>query len=79
MLFRDKFSSGGRSSKFLADNAFSVYVFHPLILVATARLMSGVNWLPLVKFVALTVMGSIACFALSAVFFRKIPGLRRVV
>jgi glucan biosynthesis protein C len=35
--FREKFNSQGRLAKFLSDNAFSVYVFHPPIVIFAAR------------------------------------------
>jgi hypothetical protein len=37
-------------AKFLSDNAFSVYVFHPVFVIAGARAMHGIIWRPLVKF-----------------------------
>ncbi len=78
-LFRDKLNSQGRLAKFLSDNAFSVYVFHPPIIIIAARLLSHASWLPLVKFATLTGVGAVASFGLSAVLFRRIPVLRRII
>lgn len=79
VLFRDRFNSQGRVAKFLSDNAFSVYVFHAPIVIIAARLLSRASWHPLVKFAALTGIGAAVTFALSAVLFRRIPALRRIL
>lgn len=79
VLFRDKFSRQGRFGKFLSDNAFSVYVFHPPIVIIGARMVHGVPWPPLVKFAALTCIGVVASFGLSAAVFRRIPVLRAIL
>jgi hypothetical protein len=46
------------------------------VVVSIARLLYGVPWHPLVKFVTLTGSATAASFALSAVVFSRIPGLR---
>jgi hypothetical protein len=79
VLFREKFNVQGRVGKFLSDNAFSVYVFHPPIVIAGARLLHSVAWHPLLKFGTLTAFGLIVSFALSAAVFRRIPVLRQIL
>lgn len=79
VIFRERFPAQGRISRFLSENAFSVYVFHPPILIAAARMLSGVVWLSLVKFAALSVLSAVGSFGLSALIFRRIPGLRRIL
>jgi surface polysaccharide O-acyltransferase-like enzyme len=79
VLFREKFARQGRFSKFLSTNAFSVYVFHPPIVILGARMLHSVPWHPLVKFVALTCIGVAASFGLSAAIFRRIPLLRAIL
>jgi fucose 4-O-acetylase-like acetyltransferase len=79
VLFREKCNSQGRLSKFLSENAFSVYVFHPPIVILAARMLHGVLWHPLVKFAMLTAIGATASFALSAAVFRRIPLLRNIL
>ncbi|HEY2401716.1 MAG TPA: hypothetical protein VGI23_15300, partial [Steroidobacteraceae bacterium] len=76
VIFREKLNLHGRISKFAADNAFSVYVIHAPVVAAIARLLYGVPWHPLVKFVTLTGSATAASFALSAVVLSRIPGLR---
>ena len=79
VLYRDKFNSQGPFSKFLSDNAFSVYVFHPPIVILGARLLHGVPWHPILKFAMLTAIAVVVSFALSAAVFRKIPLLRAIL
>jgi glucans biosynthesis protein C len=79
VFYREKFSTQGRLAKFLSANAFSVYVFHPPIVILGARLLHGVHWHPLLKFAALTLIGVVATYALSAAVFRRIPYLRAIL
>jgi len=79
VLFREKFPHQGRLGKFMSDNAFSVYVFHPPIVITGARLLHGVLWHPLVKFAALTCFSVVVTYALSAAVFRRIPFLREIL
>jgi surface polysaccharide O-acyltransferase-like enzyme len=78
-LFRARFNQQGRRAKFFSDNAFAVYVFHPPILIAITLGMTGLHWLPALKFVLATVLCIAASFALSAGVFRKIPGLKKIL
>lgn len=79
VVFREKFNSQGRLARFLSANAFSVYVFHPPIVIFAARILHQVSWHPLLKFVILSVVGVVASFTLSAAVFRRIPFLRSIV
>lgn len=67
-------------ARFLSANAFSVYVFHPPVLIAAARWLSAVHWHPLVKLVLLTVIAAAAAsFTPSATVLRRIPVLRAIL
>jgi len=79
VLFRDTFDSQGSVAKFLSDNAFSVYVFHPPIVIMGARLLRMVRWCPLEKFVVLWAIAATVTFALSAAVFRRVPLLRAML
>lgn len=37
VVFRERFNSGGRLPRFMADNSFAVYFFHPVILIQRHR------------------------------------------
>lgn len=79
VFYREKFNCQGRIAKFLSDNAFSVYVFHPPILIGTARLLTRSPAPALAKFAALTIISVIVTFALSSLVFRRLPLVRRIV
>jgi glucans biosynthesis protein C len=79
VVFSRRFNSQGRFATFMSDNAFSVYVFHPPLVILGARVLHGVAWAPLLKFAVLTIGASTAAFIFSAAVFRKIPGLRTIV
>ncbi len=79
VLFREYFNSQGRLGKFLSDNAFSVYVFHPPVVIAGARLLQPFAWPAPLKFALLTGFGVIVSFALSAAVFRRTPLVRQML
>jgi len=78
-LFRARFNRQGRWANFFSDNAFAVYVFHTPILIAITVGMTGLHWLPLLKFVVATVLCIVASFVLSSGIFRRIPGLKKIL
>ena len=78
-LFREKCNKQGSLARFLSQNAFSVYVFHPPILILTARLMHELTWQPILKFLVLTAIAACVSFVLSAAIFRRTPFLRRIL
>ncbi len=78
-LFREKFNTQGRLARFLSDNAFSVFGFHPPFVILGARLLHGLPLVPLAKFVVLTGLGVSVTYALSALVFRRIPYLRAIL
>jgi glucan biosynthesis protein C len=79
VIFCDLFNRQGRLAKFMSDNAFSVYVFHPPVVTLAARMQHSLMLPPILKFLTLTCIGVVMSFALSAVVFRRIPLLRRIL
>lgn len=79
VIYRERFNSQGLAARFLSDNAFAVYVFHPPVIIGIARVMRSAAWHPLVQFAALTVAAAAATFALSAAVFRRIPLLKSIL
>ncbi|HVU95573.1 MAG TPA: acyltransferase family protein [Puia sp.] len=78
-LFREKFNRQGPRAGFFSANAFAVYVFHPPILIAITRLMSGWQGEALLKFLVATVLSIVATYALSAGVFRRLPLLKNIL
>jgi glucans biosynthesis protein C len=79
VIYGKSYNEQGRLEKFLSDNAFSVYVFHPPILILLARSMHSLAWPSFIKFVVLTTLSAVSCFVLSAIVFRRIPLLQRIL
>jgi glucan biosynthesis protein C len=79
VIYARKFNSQGPLAKLLSDNAFSVYVFHPPILILAARAMHPLAWPAIPKFLLLTTIAAVASFTLSAAVFRRIPLLRNIL
>jgi len=79
VIYRKSYNEQGRLERLLSDNAFSVYVFHPPILILLARVLHATAWPVLVKLAALTVLSAICTFVLSAAVFRRIPLLREIL
>ena len=79
VIFRKVYNTQGRFEKFMSDNAFSVYVFHPPFVILGARLLHPIVGAPLFKFAALTLVACAATFVLSAAVFRRIPVLRTIL
>ena len=78
-LYRQCFNRQGRSAKFLSDNAFAVYLFHPPVIIALAILLHSVAAPPLVKAALLTACAAVVTFTLSALVFRRLPILSRIL
>lgn len=78
-VFREKFNHQSKLAKTLSDNAVAVYMFHPLIIVSVALLLSPVALYPIVKWLLLCVICVPLCFAATHFVFRRIPLLKDVL
>lgn len=78
-VFREKFNHQSKLIKTLSDNAFAVYMFHPLIIVPVTLLLSSVALYPIVKWFMLCVICVPLCFAATHFVFRRIPLLKNVL
>jgi fucose 4-O-acetylase-like acetyltransferase len=78
-IYRRYFDRQGRWAKFLSDNAFAVYLFHPPVIIALALLLHSFVAPALVKAAVLTACAAVVTYALSALVFRRIPVLSRIL
>jgi glucans biosynthesis protein C len=78
-LFREKFNRQGTYARFFSASAFAVYVFHTPVLIVITRIMTGLHWLPLLKFLLATLLAIALTYTLSAWIFRKIPLLKNIL
>lgn len=79
VIFRDHFSETGKLSRFLSDNSFSVYLFHPPILILVTLALKDMAWHPMMKFAVSSALAVPICFLASHFIFRRIPLLKRVL
>ena len=76
--FRKRFDRQNRLTRELADDAFGVYVFHPVIIVPLAIALSGITMNLSLKFLWVTPLALAICYVVVAVL-RRLPGLRRIL
>jgi len=77
--FRERVNGTGRAARFLSDNAFAVYMFHPLVLIAITLALHGWEAPAVVRFAGASVLAIIGTFGLSALVLRRIGVMRRVL
>jgi len=79
VVFREHFDVQGRIARFMADNAFAVYVFHPPILIGIAIMLRTIEIPALPKSLLLVALSAAASFAAAQLVFRRIPWLKRIL
>lgn len=77
VLFREKYNTQGRLSRFLSENAFGVYVFHAPILVALSMVLRNITTYPLLKMILVSIITLPVCFGFSYLV-RKIPWFKSI-
>jgi glucan biosynthesis protein C len=77
--FRAYAAGQGPLARFMARNAFAVYVIHPPLLVSLALALSGYALPAVTKFAVLWALGAALCFALAAPLARMLPGIGRIL
>ncbi len=76
--YREKRNSQGSLQKALSASAYTVYIFHSLILVALSLAFRNVDISPTVKFVILAPIVLVSCFVISN-GLRKLPLARDIL
>lgn len=79
VIFRRSFDVQGMFKRFLSDNYFSVYVFHPPILILVTLVLREFRWPPIIKFTIACAIAIPLCFIVSHLVLRRIPLLKRVL
>jgi fucose 4-O-acetylase-like acetyltransferase len=77
--FRERFSQQGKLAGFFSKNAFAVYVFHTPVLIALSKMMIGLHWPLLLKFLLLTLLSILVTYILSAALLRRVPFLKNIL
>jgi peptidoglycan/LPS O-acetylase OafA/YrhL len=78
-LYRRYFDRQGASARFLSDNAFAVYLFHPPVIIVLAILLHQLVAPALLKAALLAACAAVVTFALSALVLRRLPILNRIL
>lgn len=78
-LFRKFLNAQLGILKIMAAEAYSVFIFHPPIVVAATYAIHGLTLQPFLKFTTGFVLSTILCFSVSRFVVRKIPLVDRVV
>ncbi|KAA0547051.1 acyltransferase [Bacillus sp. BGMRC 2118] len=76
--FEQKVHTPNPFKQSLADSAYTVYIIHPVVIVGLSLLLTGIGIYPTVKFVMVSLIGTILCFAISWIII-KIPFANRVL
>ena len=79
VLFRERFNQQGKLARELSANSFSIYLFHPPLLIAVTLAMRGWDAPKLLKFLCATLLGLIVTYLASSLVFRRIPYLKRIL
>jgi glucans biosynthesis protein C len=78
VLFRENWNSQGPKTKKLSQNAFAMYVFQTPFLVLFGVWLEPFQLNPLLKFLALTVLGIGAIYAFCEYILRRIPFMKEI-
>ncbi|MFA6408779.1 MAG: acyltransferase family protein [Gammaproteobacteria bacterium] len=76
-IFKKWFNTQNSLQKFLSDNAFGVYVFHPVVVVATSVLLKNINIYPILKFIVVVLITVPLSFIFAAMI-RKVRILQKL-
>ena len=79
VLFRDRYNHQTKSAKWMSDNCFSVYLFHPPFLIAITLLMRGLVAPKPLKFLCATILAAVVTWLASSLVFRRTPLLKQVL
>jgi len=77
-LFKEQYNRQNELVRRLSGNAFSVFVFHSVIIVSLSLLFASVNLIPIIKFVIVAIIGIPLCFLITDLTIQRIPFLRKL-
>ena len=78
IAFRELFDHSNRLLERMAAASFGAYILHPAIVVALQAVMTGVLLVAFAKFTVVSLLGTVAAFAVAHVAGR-VPGIRAVL
>jgi glucans biosynthesis protein C len=78
VLFRERFNHQGWLARTMSEHAYTVYIIHPLVLVALNHAFRGLNAINVVKFIIVAALAIPLCW-ISAYVVRSLPYAKRVL
>lgn len=78
-LFKQKYNKQNNLIRVMSANAFSVYVFHSIILVALSLSVHSIDMIPFIKFLILIPISISLSFLFSNFIIRKIPFMDKLL
>ncbi|MED4452657.1 acyltransferase family protein [Metabacillus fastidiosus] len=78
IFFRNHVNKNSTVLQMMSDSAYTAFIVHPPIVVFISIIMSKFHIAPFVKFLAVSIAGTIICFLISS-FIIKIPYIRKVL
>ncbi|WP_317954472.1 acyltransferase family protein [Paenibacillus chitinolyticus] len=77
-LFQSRFNTTNVLSKWLSDNAYTVYLIHPPVIVGWTIAFHGIGIPAMIKWVIVSALSVAVCFVIASVI-RMLPYARRVL
>ncbi|REK74178.1 acyltransferase family protein [Paenibacillus paeoniae] len=77
-FFQRRFNKTNRLSKWLSENAYTVYLIHPPIIVGWTLAFHGIGLPAIVKWIIVSALSVCACFIVASAI-RALPYVRRVL
>ncbi|GAB2551208.1 acyltransferase family protein [Gracilibacillus alcaliphilus] len=78
VICRDFWNRRGKLLTFMADNAYTVYLIHIIIVYLLQGIMGEIYMAPFIKFIIVSIVGMILSFVISH-FIRKIPFVKMIL
>jgi surface polysaccharide O-acyltransferase-like enzyme len=78
-ILRDRIKLADKLSGFLSSNSFSVYMFHPIVLVSASLLLRPWQGYPVLKLIIAGLVATLVSFLLGHFVLRRTPLLKRVL
>ena len=75
---KEKLNFQNRLARTMTKNAFSVYVFHPPIIVALTLVFAPIGLLPILKFLIMAIVGIPCCFLVTNFTIQKLPFVKQL-
>ncbi|MFE3451907.1 DUF1435 family protein [Nonomuraea sp. NPDC059194] len=78
VLFRERFNTQGARGRFLSEQAYTVYIIHPVVLVALTYAFAWLHTAAVVTFAVVSALALPLCWGI-AYLVRSLPGAKRIL